>query len=140
MFHDLSSEEIEQIVDLMMDRLRVQLTAQGIGITLTEGARSFLAKAGFDPALGARPLRRAIQRNVEDPLSEQILAGQWKSGDMVEVHLEDDAITFRKGEGPFTVPTTPTKEAAAKPTVPARSTRRAGGRSGGRASGGAAGE
>ena len=136
-FHDLSSEEIEQIVDLMMDRLREQLTAQGIGVTLNQDARALLAKAGFDPSLGARPLRRAIQRAVEDPLSEQILAGEWKAGDMIEVYVEDETISFRRGRGPV-VPVA--VEAKAKPTVPTRGSRRSAGRAGGHASGGAAGE
>ena len=64
---------------------------------------TLLAKQGFDPALGARPLRRAIQRFVEDPLSEQILAGQWQAGDVVEVYVEDGEIAFRKGEGAVAV-------------------------------------
>jgi ATP-dependent Clp protease ATP-binding subunit ClpC len=139
-FHDLSSEEIEQIVDLMIDRLREQLIGQGIGIALTEEARAFLAKAGFDPALGARPLRRAIQRNVEDPLSEQILAGQWKADDMIEVVVEDDGLAFRKSESPMVVPAPPVADAVPKATTPGRGSRRSAGRSGGRASGGAAGE
>ncbi len=138
-FHDLSSEEIEQIVDLMMDRLREQLLSQGIGLSLTEEARAFLAKVGFDPSLGARPLRRAIQRSVEDPLSEQILAGQWKSGDVIDVYLADDVISFRRGEGPVVVPVTP-PEAKATPSVPSRGSRRSSSRSGGHTSGGAAGE
>jgi ATP-dependent Clp protease ATP-binding subunit ClpC len=140
-FHDLTSEEIEQIVDLMIGRLRDQLNAQGMGITLTEEARTHLAKVGFDPASGARPLRRAIQREVEDALSEQILAGQWKSGDMIEVRIEDGTIAFAKGDAPVVLPgkaaTGGTTDAA---SAPARTPRRAGGRSGGRASGGAAGD
>ncbi len=138
-FHDLSSDEIEQIVDLMMDRLREQLLSQGMGLTLAEDARALLAKSGFDPSLGARPLRRAIQRAVEDPLSEQILAGQWKAGDVIDVYMEDDAIQFRKGEGPVVAPLVE-DDAKPKATVPARGSRRSGSRAGGRASGGAAGE
>ncbi|TLM76300.1 MAG: ATP-dependent Clp protease ATP-binding subunit, partial [Actinobacteria bacterium] len=83
-FHDLGSEEIQQIVDMMVARVREQLAARGIGIALTPEAREFLAREGFDPTMGARPLRRAIQRLVEDPLSEQILGGQWADGEVVE--------------------------------------------------------
>ncbi|HEY5541250.1 MAG TPA: ATP-dependent Clp protease ATP-binding subunit [Coriobacteriia bacterium] len=104
-FHDLSHEEIEQIVDLMVDRLRDQLLLQGFGITLTEEARSLLALEGFDSTLGARPLRRAIQRSLEDPLSEQILGGNWQAGDMIDVYVEDGHTAFRKGEGSVPVPT-----------------------------------
>jgi ATP-dependent Clp protease ATP-binding subunit ClpC len=104
-FHDLSHEEIEQIVDLMVDRLRDQLLLQGFGITLTEEARSLLANEGFDSTLGARPLRRAIQRSLEDPLSEQILGGNWQAGDVIEVHVEDGHAVFRKGEGSVPIPT-----------------------------------
>ncbi|MBN1192631.1 MAG: ATP-dependent Clp protease ATP-binding subunit [Coriobacteriia bacterium] len=97
-FHDLTTENIEAIVDLLMARLREQLIAQGVGIKLSGEARSLLASSGFDPALGARPLRRAIQRLVEDPLSEQLLAGEWKPGEVVFVDVADGQITFRKGE------------------------------------------
>ncbi len=97
-FHDLTGEEIEQIVDLMMSRVREQLAPKGVGLTLTGEARSLLAKEGFDPTMGARPLRRAIQRLVEDPLSEQILAGQWAAGEVVEVCVQDGRIAFKKGD------------------------------------------
>ena len=96
-FHDLVSEEIEAIVDLMFGRLRDQLLAQGIGIRLTPEARHLLAAEGFDPAFGARPLRRAIQRLVEDPLSEQLLAGEWLAGEVVVVEVAEDKLVFGKG-------------------------------------------
>ena len=98
-FHDLTQEEIESIVDLLVARVRDQLHSQGIGIRLTPAAREVLAKNGFDPALGARPLRRAIQRLVEDPLSEQLLAGEWQPGQVVVVDGSDGEIVFHKGEG-----------------------------------------
>ncbi|MGV8082129.1 MAG: ATP-dependent Clp protease ATP-binding subunit [Coriobacteriia bacterium] len=106
-FHDLTSQQIEEIVDLMVDRLRDQLLLQGFGITLTPEARKLLAESGFDPALGARPLRRAIQRLLEDPLSEQILAGSWRTGDVIEVFVENGAIEFRRGEGKVELPSSP---------------------------------
>ena len=141
-FHDLDTEQIEQIVDLMVDRLRVQLGQQGFGITLTEDARKLLAREGFDSTLGARPLRRAIQRLLEDPLSEQLLAGNWLPGDVIEVFVENDRPAFRKGEGVVAVAahiTAPELEpdAPVKTAAPRRSSSRAGG---GKASGGAAGE
>jgi ATP-dependent Clp protease ATP-binding subunit ClpC len=97
-FHDLVSDEIQSIVDLLIARLREQLFAQGVGIRLTPASRTLLARSGFDPALGARPLRRAIQRLVEDPLSEQLLGGEWLPGDTVLVDVENETIVFRKGE------------------------------------------
>jgi ATP-dependent Clp protease ATP-binding subunit ClpC len=137
-FHDLNHEEIEQIVDLMVDRLRDQLLLQGFGISLTEAARTLLANEGFDSTLGARPLRRAIQRSLEDPLSEQILAGNWQAGDIIEVHAEDGVAVFRKGEGSVPVPTrrSPQNVDTSVTTMVERS----GPSRGGAASGGAASE
>jgi ATP-dependent Clp protease ATP-binding subunit ClpC len=132
-FHDLTSEEIEQIVDLMIDRTREQLMLQGMSIKLTEAARKLLSKAGFDPALGARPLRRAIQRLVEDPLAEQVLAGNWSAGDVIEADVEGDEIVFRKGTGEVAVPV-PGADAPATPSMPSRSSAPRGGRAAGGAS------
>ncbi len=134
-FHDLKSDEIKSIVDLMISRLREQLYAHEMGISLAEDARDMLAKEGFDPALGARPLRRAIQRLVEDPLSEQILAGNWQAGDVIEVYIDGGVPAFRKGEGTVNVPAT-AQAKGTSPSVPPRRSRA----SGGTAAGGAAGE
>lgn len=125
-FHDLTSEEIQQIVDVMIGRLRSQLLIHGVGIALTQDARELLAKAGFDPALGARPLRRAIQRLVEDPLSEQILAGEWEIGDVVELVAENDAVAFRKGVLPAEGLEVPKAERAPKASMPPKASRRSG--------------
>ena len=121
-FHDLTHEEILQIVDLMVSRLREQLHGQGLDIRLAPEARELLATKGFDPALGARPLRRAIQRVLEDPLSEQMLAGQWKAGDVIEVRIEDGEAQFHKGEGTVSVPDPPLEETVT-PSIPARGSR-----------------
>ena len=111
-FHELSKAEVTQIVDLMIKRTSVQLEAQGIGIELTDGAKSLLVDRGYDPTLGARPLRRAIQRLVEDPLSERLLYKKFRAGEIVIVDAEDDPespkgedmIVFRAVEG-FEPPT-----------------------------------
>ena len=89
-FHELARNEVMQMVDLMLKRLTGQLEAQGLGIELTQSAKEFLAEKGYDPQLGARPLRRAIQRLIEDALSEKILYKQFRAGEIIVVDTEDD--------------------------------------------------
>jgi ATP-dependent Clp protease ATP-binding subunit ClpC len=98
-FHELSRDEVTQIVDLMIRRVRDQLDSQGLGLELTQPAKYLLVDKGHDPALGARPLRRAIQRMVEDPLSEKILWKEFRAGETVIVDVENDEIVFRSIEG-----------------------------------------
>ncbi len=123
----------------MVSRTRDQLMLHGMGITLTPEARLLLAKEGFDPALGARPLRRSIQRLIEDPLSEQILAGNWQAGDVIEAYVDDDGLlAFRKGEGVVAVPASrhPDEEPAeTAPSAPRPLAQARGGQSAGGASG-----
>ncbi len=97
-FHSLTSQQILQIVDLMINRVREQLQAQGMDLELSEDVKEVLAKEGFDPAFGARPLRRAVQRVIEDPLSEQILLGRFSDGDTIRAELEDGKVIFNKVE------------------------------------------
>src|SRR6516225_1009622 len=96
-FHELSRAEVAEIVDLLMARTVKQLSDQGIGLELTPAARTFLAERGYDPQLGARPLRRAIQQLVEDPLSERILWKEFRVGETIVIDVEDSPI---EGEGP----------------------------------------
>ncbi|HYY43940.1 MAG TPA: ATP-dependent Clp protease ATP-binding subunit [Actinomycetota bacterium] len=108
-FHELSRQEVHSIVDLMIGRLSEQLRSQDVEIELTEAAKDLLARKGYDPSLGARPLRRAIQRLVEDPLSEKILWKEFEAGDSVIVDAEknadgDEVITFRRAERPPEIP------------------------------------
>ena len=105
-FHEHGKEEILQMVDLMMKRTAAQLESQGLGIELTQGAKDYLAEVGYDPQLGARPLRRAIQRHIEDELSEKILYKEFTAGQIIVVDTEDDPdnvgkrrMTFRAVEG-----------------------------------------
>ena len=105
-FHELAQEEVMQMVDLMTKRLMGQLESQGLGIELTHNAKVLLSKKGYDPQLGARPLRRAIQRMVEDPLSEKILYKEFRAGEIIVADTEDDPdhpgeerIVFRSVEG-----------------------------------------
>jgi ATP-dependent Clp protease ATP-binding subunit ClpC len=97
-FHELTREEVTSIVDLMMRRVREQLEAQGLGLEITDGAKDLLAAKGYDPSLGARPLRRAIQRMVEDPLSERILWKEFGAGLTIIVDAEDGEVVFRSIE------------------------------------------
>jgi ATP-dependent Clp protease ATP-binding subunit ClpC len=89
-FHELSRDEVMAMVDLMSKRLVSQLEGLGIGLELTQAAKELLATRGYDPTLGARPLRRALQRLVEDPLSEKLLHKQFRAGEIVVVGVEDD--------------------------------------------------
>src|SRR6478752_4879333 len=89
-FPQLTQEEIVAIVDLMIAKLDVRLKDKDMGIELTPAAKNLLAKKGYDPVLGARPLRRTIQRDIEDALSEKILYGEIKAGEIVLVDTDDD--------------------------------------------------
>jgi len=88
-FHQLTQDEIIQMVDLMVDRVSVQLKAKDMEMELTAQAKSLLSKRGFDPVLGARPLRRTIQREIEDTLSEKILFDEIRPGQLVTVDVEN---------------------------------------------------
>ena len=90
-FKSLTLEQTRDIVDLMLARVRDQLRSQGIGFEVTQEAKDHIIKLGYDVAYGARPLRRVIQNMVEDPLSEQLLTGEFKSGDTVVVDKSEDA-------------------------------------------------
>jgi ATP-dependent Clp protease ATP-binding subunit ClpC len=89
-FHSLTREEIGQIVHILMADVRKRLEAEGITLRLTDPAVDFLVREGYDEKFGARPLRRAIQRFLEDPLSEKILQAEFSSGDEIEVDLGPD--------------------------------------------------
>lgn len=103
-FKSLTEEEIVKIVDLMIADLRERLIEQNMTINLTPEASRFVAKEGTDLSFGARPLRRAIQRLIEDPLSEQLLEGRWSSGSVIDVDVEDDKLVFNAGTGSIPAP------------------------------------
>jgi ATP-dependent Clp protease ATP-binding subunit ClpC len=105
-FHEHSREAVMEMVDLMTKRLVGQLESQGLGIELTADAKLVLAERGYDPQLGARPLRRAIQRMIEDVLSEKLLYKEFHAGQIIVVDTEDDPdrpgekrLSFRGVEG-----------------------------------------
>jgi ATP-dependent Clp protease ATP-binding subunit ClpC len=93
-FHELTEEQLRQIVDLMVKDLQGRLSERKLQLEITDTAKSWLAKVGFDPIFGARPLRRAVERYVENPLSTKVLRGEFNEGDVVTVDLVDDNLTF----------------------------------------------
>ena len=95
-FDRLTEDNIKEIAKLMLKSLEKRLNANEINVTFTESAVSKIAKSGFDPVYGARPLRRAIQNEIEDMLSEEIIDGNIKSGDSITVDVEDDKFTVKK--------------------------------------------
>ena len=99
-FHQLRQDEILQIVDIFTSRIETQLKNKDMGLELTDNAKKYLAKKGFDPVLGARPLRRTIQRDLEDTLSEQILFNELRPGQIVVVDCEGDPekLVFRSAD------------------------------------------
>lgn len=103
-FKSLTEEQIAQIVDLMVADLRDRLIAMDMTINLTPEARALVAKEGTDTTMGARPLRRAIQRLLEDPISEQLLAGTWHAGSVIDVDVKDGELTFTLGTGEIPAP------------------------------------
>ena len=103
-FKSLTDDQIVKIVDLMVADLRDRMIAQNMSINLTEAACRLIAKEGTDTTFGARPLRRAIQRLLEDPLSEEILEGKWTAGSIVEVDAVDGELVFAQGSGEIPAP------------------------------------
>jgi ATP-dependent Clp protease ATP-binding subunit ClpC len=95
-FHPLTQEEINQIVDLMLKQVNKQLKVQGMSLEVTPEVKELLAKEGYDPNYGARPLRRAVQRVIEDPLSEEVLLGRFTEGDTIMASIEDEKVIFKK--------------------------------------------
>ncbi|MGH3978029.1 MAG: NDP-hexose 4-ketoreductase, partial [Pseudonocardiaceae bacterium] len=115
-FHQLTEEEIIRMVDLMITRVETQLRNKDMSLELTPTAKKLLAKRGFDPVLGARPLRRTLQREIEDQLSEKILFGEISAGQIVIVDVdgwdgegstEDARFVFRGEARPLRVPDAP---------------------------------
>ena len=103
-FNSLTQEDVKRIVDLMMKRVRDQLATKDVDIELTDAAKTVLAQQGYDQALGARPLRRAIQRLVEDPLSEKLLNKEFRASQTIIVDGRDGEIVFEGAPVPPDVP------------------------------------
>ena len=103
-FKKLATESLAQITRLLVDDLRQRLIANGMNIVLTDAAVDKIVAEGTDLANGARPLRRAIQRLIEDPLSEELLQGEWSAGDTVRVDVEDGGMVFTHATGEIPAP------------------------------------
>ncbi len=95
-FHPLGKDHIRDITDIQIDYLRQRLQAQNIKLNISDSALDKLGEAGFDPVYGARPLKRAIQQNLENPLAQEILAAKFVTGDTINIDWRDEAMTFSK--------------------------------------------
>jgi ATP-dependent Clp protease ATP-binding subunit ClpB len=96
-FNNLGRSEIAAIVEIQLKRLRRNLANRKISLELTEAAKNLIAEKGYDPAYGARPLKRTIQRLIQDPLAVKVLGGEFKEGDRVEIDADGDELTFQHG-------------------------------------------
>jgi ATP-dependent Clp protease ATP-binding subunit ClpC len=94
-FSDLTMEDMARIVDLQMEEVSARMSELGLEVQLTDESRNWLAREGFDPQFGARPLRRALQRHVENPLSIRLLRGDFKKGNVVVVDVDEDGLVFQ---------------------------------------------
>ncbi|MDW8065237.1 MAG: AAA family ATPase, partial [Anaerolineae bacterium] len=99
-FHPLTMEHLLQIVDIQLRRLGAMLAERRMGLEVTAEARRYLATVGYDPVYGARPLKRAIQRELIDPLAMEILQGRFREGDFIRVDLRDGRLVFERVEEP----------------------------------------
>jgi len=97
-FHPLSKEHIKSIVDIQLERLRKLLREKKINITLTDEAKGLLASEGYDPAYGARPLKRLIQRKIQDPLATKLLEGEFKEEDSIVVDAYKGELKFEQAK------------------------------------------
>jgi ATP-dependent Clp protease ATP-binding subunit ClpB len=95
-FQALTREQLGEIVELQLTRLRARLADRGIELELTDDAKQVVADAGWDPTYGARPLKRALQRMVENPLALRLLEGEFADGDTVRVDARDGELTFER--------------------------------------------
>jgi ATP-dependent Clp protease ATP-binding subunit ClpB len=105
-FHALTRELLMKIVEIQIERMKRYLKDKNVNIVLTERAKAYLAEIGYDQIYGARPLKRAIQKEVLTPLASKLLDGTFRAGDVVEVDMEGGKMVFRsKAEVEQTIPT-----------------------------------
>jgi ATP-dependent Clp protease ATP-binding subunit ClpC len=103
-FRSLNKKDIEEIVDLELQKVAHRLEEHSIVLNATQKALEVLAELGYDPEMGARPLRRVIQQKVEDPLSDALLSGEFSDGDVIIVDAEEDEVVLRHSEGELSAP------------------------------------
>ena len=95
-FHSLEPQHLQQIVSLMLQEVRERVEESGYHLEVSDTAKALIAREGYDPTFGARPLRRAIQRLIENPLAGELLAGRYQQGDTIWVDTENDHLIFGK--------------------------------------------
>ena len=95
-FHNLNKQHIKSIIDIQLKKLQQKLLERNIKITITDKAKAILIDEGFDMVYGARPLKRTIQRLIQDPVAMKILAGEFKEKDAIEVDAKDGTLVFKK--------------------------------------------
>ena len=98
-FNPLQLDEIVKILDIQLDQLNEQLIQQGLTIDVSDEAKKWIAEKGYDKNFGARPLKRALQKHVEDIISDQMLEGKFKNGGVCEVTLQNDELVFNEKAG-----------------------------------------
>ena len=103
-FRALNRDDVRQIIDLLLQRVRGELTETQIKIEVTDGAKDLLMEKGFDPVFGARPMRRAIQNLIEDPMAEALLEGRFKAGDTVLIDRQGEDMVMTPQEAPAPEP------------------------------------
>jgi ATP-dependent Clp protease ATP-binding subunit ClpC len=103
-FRSLNKEDIRKIVSLELDKVTERLTEHAVTLTATSAALDLLAETGYDPEMGARPLRRVIQQKVEDPLSDALLAGTFREGDAILVEVVEEDVVLKRAEQPEKAP------------------------------------
>jgi ATP-dependent Clp protease ATP-binding subunit ClpB len=99
-FEPLDKEQLAEIAELQLERLRSRLAERKLSLELTDAAKEVLAEAGWDPTYGARPLKRALQRLVENPLAQRLLAGDFADGDTIRVDAQNGDLVFERAEAP----------------------------------------
>jgi ATP-dependent Clp protease ATP-binding subunit ClpB len=102
-FEALSKEQLADIAELQLERLRARLADRRLSLELTDAAKEVLAEAGWDPTYGARPLKRALQRLVENPLAQRLLAGEFAEDDTIRVDAQDGELVFERAPEPAVV-------------------------------------
>jgi ATP-dependent Clp protease ATP-binding subunit ClpB len=102
-FHKLGTGELRRVVDLQMARFAARLKAREIGLEISDAAKDWLGEIGFDPTFGARPMKRAIQKHLENPIAEQLLGGQYAPGDVIRVDLTGGSLAIAKKQGELRV-------------------------------------